>query len=89
MSAQSTPLNDLTRFADAQNVLLPALRMFPKNQHVATLNAWIAHYQKNFTEADKRWADIRERFPNHVPGYAGGGGLTPRHGPHCRSFDAH
>ncbi len=65
-------LNDLSRFADAQNVLLPALRMFPKNPQVAALNAWIAHYQKDFTEADKRWADIRERFPHHVPGYAGG-----------------
>lgn len=65
-------LNGLGRFADAQNVLLPALRMFPEDVEIATLNAWIAHYLAEFATAVARWEDLRGRFPGHVLGWTGG-----------------
>jgi len=63
---------DLQRFADAQNVLRPALQLFPDAASVAELNARIAFARDEFVEAGKRWAAFRERFPAHPAGWAGG-----------------
>ncbi len=65
-------LNDLGRYADAQNVLQPALRKFPDAINLHALHGWIAHYKREFSEALNRWANLRERFPTHVIGYIGG-----------------
>jgi tetratricopeptide (TPR) repeat protein len=64
-------LNDLGRYADAETVLQPALRMFPDDSRIAVLNAWIAHYQRNFREALNRWAKLRQRFPQLLQPYLG------------------
>ncbi len=65
-------LNDLGRCADAQNVLQPALRMFPESEDLAGLDAWAAHYMGDFASATERWASMRARFPAQVTGYVGG-----------------
>ena len=65
-------LVDLGRYADAQNVLSPALRMFPKLVAVGELHASIAHQQQDYPEALKRWSDLRSRFPRNIQGYIGG-----------------
>jgi tetratricopeptide (TPR) repeat protein len=65
-------LNEIGRFADAQSVLQPALRMFPDSVAVVSLNAWILHYRGDFPEALSRWVNLRERFPTQVVGYTGG-----------------
>jgi tetratricopeptide (TPR) repeat protein len=64
-------LNDLGRYADAETVLQPALRMFPDVAHIGVLNAWIAHYQRNFREALNRWAKLRQRFLHLLQPYLG------------------
>ena len=65
-------LCQLGRLEDAQNVLLPAVRMFPSSLEVAQRNAWIAHYRKDWEESARRWQDIRQRFPQYAVGYLGG-----------------
>jgi tetratricopeptide (TPR) repeat protein len=68
----ATALNDLGRFADAQNVLAPALRVSPDSAEVAALNTWIAHYKGEFASAADGWAQFRQRFPNNQAGFTGG-----------------
>ena len=64
-------LSQLGRFADAENVLQPALRMFPKFEYVAILHAWIPHYRSDFSEALSRWSNLREKFPTNPTGFTG------------------
>lgn len=64
-------LNQLGRFADAENVLQPALRMFPEFEYGAILNAWIPHYRREFSESLKRWRNLREKFPTNPTGFTG------------------
>lgn len=65
-------LNDLGRFADAQNVLMPALRLFPGDTDILALNAWTAHYRGAFAEAAERWAALRASAPQLSVGWTGG-----------------
>ncbi len=60
----------LGRYADAQNVILPAVRMFPDNIEVAVENARIAHRRRDWPEAISRWENIKERFPAYAYAYA-------------------
>jgi tetratricopeptide (TPR) repeat protein len=65
-------LNDLGRFADALNVLQPAVRKFPDSIAASSLCVWTEHYRGNFAEALIGWTNFRERFPTDKAGYIGG-----------------
>ena len=65
-------LNEVGRFADAQNALQPAIRMFPDSAAVASLSAWTEHYRGNFLEAVARWKKFRDRFETNSLGFIGG-----------------
>ena len=64
-------LNDLSRFADAQAVLQPALRRFSTSAEMAVMSAWTAHYLADFTAAVASWEGVRGRFPDLAVGYTG------------------
>jgi len=64
--------NELGRFADAQNVIQPALRMYPNSAKVVSISAWSCHYRGNYSDALIRWKLYREKFPTHNAGYVGG-----------------
>lgn len=64
-------LVDLGRFAEAQNVLAPAVRVFPQSLNVLELNATLAHLRQDFVEALVFWRALREHHPNYSGGYVG------------------
>jgi tetratricopeptide (TPR) repeat protein len=61
----------LNRFADAQTVLAPALRMFPDDKRIAVMNGQLAARRRDAPEAERVWRDIRQRFPDDVAGHTG------------------
>lgn len=66
-------LMELGRYVEAANVLAPALRVFPDDEHVAVLNGWLATHRRDVAEAEKIWRDVHERFPTNIEacrGYA-------------------
>ena len=54
----------LGRYAEANNVLIPAVRMFPDNRQVATIDARLSSRRGNAEEALIKWESIRGRFPS-------------------------
>ena len=66
-------LTELSRYAEAAQVLSPALRMFPDDPRVAIVNGWLAMRRRDVEEAIKIWQDIHARFPDYpetIRGYA-------------------
>jgi tetratricopeptide (TPR) repeat protein len=80
-------LFDLQRFFDAEQVLRPALQLFPESVAIAALNARIAFARDDYGEAVKRWAAFRERFPSNPAGYAGGVEAYLAAGSHTEASD--
>ena len=64
-------LDALGRYGEAAQVLAPALRMFPDDQELAVLNAWLATRRRDTEEARRLWRDVRARFPELPDGYRG------------------
>lgn len=65
-------LLQLGRFADAENCLVPAVRMFPDNEQILVLSSWVATRMNEVEEALTRWARVRSKFPGSAVGYTGG-----------------
>jgi tetratricopeptide (TPR) repeat protein len=64
-------LDALGRYGEAAQVLAPALRMFPDDQELAVLNAWLATRRRDTEEARRLWRDVRARFTDIPDGYRG------------------
>ena len=64
-------LDALGRYGEASQVLAPALRMFPDDEELAVLNAWLATRQRDCDEAQRLWRDVRARFAGQIDGYRG------------------
>jgi tetratricopeptide (TPR) repeat protein len=64
-------LRETGRVAEAEALLKAAARCFPSNPAPAIEYAWLAHAERNWPEALRRWSAVRERFPDQPHGYSG------------------
>ncbi len=64
-------LRQLGRAAEAEAILAPALRLFPTAFNVLAEHAWNGTRHADLDEALRRWAAVREGFPDQAVGYVG------------------
>ena len=65
-------LRNAGRLEEAEALLAGAMGRFPHDLGVAIEHAGIAHTMRNWPEAIRRWAQVRERFPQFSAGYTRG-----------------
>ncbi len=65
-------LQALERPDEAEAIWGDAVERFPEWQHPLWSHALIAHRRQDWTEANARWALLRERFPGELNGYTFG-----------------
>jgi tetratricopeptide (TPR) repeat protein len=68
-------LRDMQRLDEAETVLSEAFDKAPDDQSTAVAHAWVAHSRGDLVEAERRWALVREEYPNVFDGYFGGGAM--------------
>ena len=71
-------LRELGRPQDAEVVLAPAIRLFPKEFAVFSTYASLATLRKDRAEAQKRWQAVIDRFPDVPDGYLGAADAAKR-----------
>lgn len=67
----SDAMRQQQRFDAAEDLLSAAATADPNNRLVAELLARVSEGRANWPEAERRWRDITDRFPSHVPGWIG------------------
>ena len=65
-------LRECRRFDEADSVLEEAMRRMPQEQAPVIEYAWLASARRDWVEAIRRWATVRERFPGAAEGYIRG-----------------
>jgi tetratricopeptide (TPR) repeat protein len=65
-------LGELGRHQEAEALLQQAISRFPADPKPALDYAWIAHNRRDWTEAVRRWAELRANFPDRLEGYRNG-----------------
>lgn len=68
----ATALSSDGRANEADQVLETGMSHFPAVAQLASDYAWVAYRQKRWEEAKRRFAVVRERFPEDPSGYRGG-----------------
>jgi tetratricopeptide (TPR) repeat protein len=68
----ATALREMKRFEEAGALLKIAMERFPRDAAPLIENAWLNVHARDWTEADRLWADLRRRFPDFVQGFSGG-----------------
>jgi len=63
-TAGATALRELRRFDEAEALLAEALARFPGDRGSLNEHAWLAVARRDWPEAARRWALVRERFPD-------------------------
>lgn len=71
-TAGAQALRDVGRIAEAETLLVEAMRRFPDDPAPHTEYAWIAQLTHDWPEATRRWEAVRRQFPEIVAGYTGG-----------------
>jgi tetratricopeptide (TPR) repeat protein len=66
-------LRELGRYDEADAWLTGAMHRFPTNAEAAVHHGWVANARRDWTEALRRWNDVRREFPNHAAPYFGSG----------------
>jgi tetratricopeptide (TPR) repeat protein len=59
------------RVAEAEAMLAEAIPDFAADPGPAIDHAWLAHAQRDWPEALRRWSAVREQFPHQPQGYSG------------------
>lgn len=67
-------LKDQGRADEADRLLEKAQGRLAGNFGLMINRAWLAHERRDLAAAVDRWAEMREAFPDHPAGYAGGAG---------------
>ena len=70
--AAAIALRELRRFDEAEALLVSAIARFPGERGPLTEHAWLAAARRDWPEAVRRWALVRERFPNVADSYLRG-----------------
>ena len=65
-------LKENRNFEAADTLALEGMKKFPEESKLYAEYGDIATRRKDWLEAIKRWALMREKFPEHSPGYIGG-----------------
>ena len=63
-TAGAITLRELSRFDEADALLADAIARFPERPAPLVEYAWLASAQRDWLEAARRWALVRERFPD-------------------------
>jgi len=66
-------LTKLEQFDAAEATFAHGMARFPKDPWLAIHHSWMAMHQADWQEAARRWAAIRDRFPDQPFGYHNGG----------------
>jgi capsular polysaccharide biosynthesis protein len=64
-------LRELRQYDEAESLLAAAIDRFPQNAWPAVEHALLANVRWQWEEALRRWARVRERFPNEPQAFAG------------------
>ncbi len=62
----------LDRHAEADAILEQAAERLPENPEILSTYAWLGQTRREWDAASRRWRSYRDRFPDHVIGYAVG-----------------
>jgi tetratricopeptide (TPR) repeat protein len=60
------------RFDEAEAIMAEAAARMPDDPSVASERCWLPQIARDFTEADRRWTDLRAHFPNISAGWIAG-----------------
>jgi tetratricopeptide (TPR) repeat protein len=71
-TAGAIALRELRQFDAAEALLAEALTRFPGDRGSLNEHAWLAVAQREWPEAARRWALVRERFPDDPEAYLRG-----------------
>lgn len=71
-TAGAIALRELRRFDAAEALLAEALARFPGDRGALNEHAWLAVAQREWPQAARRWALVRERFPDNPEAYLRG-----------------
>jgi predicted Zn-dependent protease len=66
-------LGQLGKPGEASKVLHDAMTRFPGNEKILIEHAWLAHGAGDWPEANRRWTNVRSKYPAAFAGYFGGG----------------
>jgi tetratricopeptide (TPR) repeat protein len=66
-------LGQLGKPGEASKVLHEAMTRFPGNEKILIEHAWLAHAAGDWPEANRRWTNVRSKYPAAFAGYFGGG----------------
>jgi tetratricopeptide (TPR) repeat protein len=64
-SLGATALCELGQYADADNLLRPALKEKPNEEELLEKYAWVAQLSDNAREAKRRWRKLKASYPNN------------------------
>jgi tetratricopeptide (TPR) repeat protein len=71
-TAAAVALREMRRFDEAEALLIEASARFPEVRAPLVEHAWLAAARRDWAEAARRWALVRERFPEAIDGYLRG-----------------
>lgn len=71
-TAGATALRELRRIPEAEALLRDAIGRFPSAPGPLEEFGWLAQVSRDWPEAARRWAAVRERFPDRITGYTAG-----------------
>ncbi|MGA3001047.1 MAG: tetratricopeptide repeat protein [Acetobacteraceae bacterium] len=68
-AAESIALRELSRFDEAESLVLEGLRRHPDDSELRANHAFVATARKDWERALERWQAYVDRYPDHAVGY--------------------